>query len=119
MRKKILRDIIISDALTVSDLASKISEKGTTVVKTLMRLGVLATINQVIDPDTAELVATELGHRVQRVTEDNVIKNLIGEYNTVDSKLEKRPPVVTIMGHVDHGKTTLADSLISSNNIIN
>ena len=111
VQEKVLRDIIISDALTVSDLASKISEKGTTVVKTLMRLGVLASINQVIDPDTAELVATELGHRVQRVTEDNVIKNLIGEYNAVDSKLEKRAPVVTIMGHVDHGKTSLLDSL--------
>jgi translation initiation factor IF-2 len=111
VQDRVLRSITISNPLTVSDLANKISEKGVTVVKALMKLGVMATINQVIDPDTAELIATDLGHKVQRVTEDSVIQNLIGEYDEVDSKLETRPPVVTIMGHVDHGKTSLLDAL--------
>lgn len=111
VQEKILRDVVISDAMTVSDLANKMSEKGSNVVKTLIKMGAMATINQLIDADTAELVATELGHRVQRITEDNVIKNLIGADVQGEEQLERRSPVVTVMGHVDHGKTSLLDAL--------
>lgn len=110
-QEKVLRDVVISDAITVADLANKMSEKGSTVVKILMKMGMMATINQVIDADTAELVATELGHRVQRITEDNVIRSLIGDEIVNDETIVRRAPVVTVMGHVDHGKTSLLDAL--------
>lgn len=110
-QEKVLRDIIISDVITVSDLAMKMSEKGSTVIKTLMKLGVMATINQTIDADTAELVATELGHRIQRVTEESIMKDLIADEEENETQLEKRSPIVTVMGHVDHGKTSLLDAL--------
>ncbi len=110
-QEKVLRDVVVSDAITVADLANKMSEKGSTVVKVLMKMGMMATINQVIDADTAELVATELGHRVQRITEDNVIRNLIGDEIVNDETIVRRAPVVTVMGHVDHGKTSLLDAL--------
>lgn len=110
-QEKVLRDIIIGEVITVADLAAKMSEKGATVIKALMKLGVMVTINQTIDADTAELVANELGHRVQRVTEESVMKNLIGDIQINEENLEKRAPVVTVMGHVDHGKTSLLDAL--------
>jgi translation initiation factor IF-2 len=108
--KKVVRDVVIPEAITVQDLANRMAERGVDVIKALMKLGIMATINQVIDPDTAELVVSEFGHRMRRVTEADVETGLAGDTDA-DAVLISRPPVVTIMGHVDHGKTSLLDAL--------
>jgi translation initiation factor IF-2 len=108
--QKVARDVTIPEAITVQELANRMAEKGADVIKTLMKLGVLATITQTIDADTAELVATEFGHRVKRVAESDIETNLSIIDDTSDN-LFPRPPVVTVMGHVDHGKTSLLDAL--------
>jgi translation initiation factor IF-2 len=108
--EKVIRDVIIPESLTVQELANRMAERGGDVIKTLMRMGVMATINQTIDADTAELVVAEFGHNFKRVSEADVLVGLEGD-SDVDSELFSRPPVVTIMGHVDHGKTSLLDAL--------
>jgi translation initiation factor IF-2 len=107
---KIVREVIIPETITVQELANRMAERGVDVVKSLMRMGVMATVNQVIDADTAELVVTEFGHRLRRVAESDVEIGMRGEADT-EEMLEPRAPVVTVMGHVDHGKTSLLDAL--------
>ncbi|MBV8776036.1 MAG: translation initiation factor IF-2 [Alphaproteobacteria bacterium] len=107
---KITREVIIPETITVQELANRMAERGVDVVKALMRMGVMATVNQVIDADTAELVVSEFGHRLRRVAASDVEIGMRGEADTEDM-LEPRAPVVTVMGHVDHGKTSLLDAL--------
>jgi translation initiation factor IF-2 len=109
-QQKVFREVTIPETITVQELAQRMSERGGDVVKTLMRMGVMATINQPIDADTAELVVTEMGHKFKRVAEGDVETGLVEAADAAETMMP-RPPVVTIMGHVDHGKTSLLDAL--------
>jgi translation initiation factor IF-2 len=108
--QKIRRDVVIPETITVQELSNRMAARGADVIKALFTMGVMATINQTIDADTAELVATEFGHNVKRVSDADVEIGLKGEADR-EENLARRPPVVTVMGHVDHGKTSLLDAL--------
>jgi translation initiation factor IF-2 len=110
---KVVRDVILPEQITVQELANRMAARGPEVIKALMKLGIMATITQTLDADTAELVVQEFGHRARRVSESDVEIGLEGLADT-DTDLIVRPPVVTIMGHVDHGKTSLLDALRST-----
>ena len=109
-REKQVRDVVVPEAITVQELANRMAEKGADLVKALFKLGMPVTVNQTIDQDTAELLVEEFGHNITRVS-DSDIDIVNAEDVDADETLQARPPVVTIMGHVDHGKTSLLDAL--------
>ena len=109
-REKQVRDVIVPEAITVQELANRMAEKAADLVKSLFKMGMMVTINQTIDQDTAELLVEEFGHNIQRVSESDVDIDTAADVDAPET-LKPRPPVVTIMGHVDHGKTSLLDAL--------
>ncbi len=112
--QKVYREVILPESITVQELANRMAEPGGDVIKALMKMGVMATINETIDADTAELIIDEFGHKMKRVTEADVEMGLEGIKDD-PTDLKSRPPVVTIMGHVDHGKTSLLDAMRAAN----
>ncbi|MDW6025213.1 translation initiation factor IF-2 [Mesorhizobium sp. BAC0120] len=113
-REKISREVVLPETITIQDLAGRMSERAVDVVKFFMKQGQIMKPGDVIDADTAELIASEFGHTVKRVAESDIEEGL---FNLTDNPedLEPRPPVVTIMGHVDHGKTSLLDAIRNAN----
>ena len=112
--EKVIKDVVIPEVITVQELANRMAEKSADVIKKLMSLGVMATINQPIDADTAQIIVEEFGHKFKRVADSDVEQGLRGEEDKADQLLP-RAPVVTVMGHVDHGKTSLLDALRETN----
>src|SRR5690348_17711916 len=107
---KQVRDVVVPEAITVQELANRMAERGADLVKALFKMGMPVTLTQTIDQDTAELLVTEFGHRIKRVSESDVDIDTSEDVDAPET-LKVRPPVVTIMGHVDHGKTSLLDAI--------
>lgn len=109
-KEKVAREVTIPEVITIQELANRMSERAVDVIKFLMKQGEMHTINDIIDTDTAQLIAEDFGHTVKRVSESDVEEGLMGDDDPADS-LKPRAPIVTVMGHVDHGKTSLLDAL--------
>jgi translation initiation factor IF-2 len=107
---KQVRDVVVPEAITVQELANRMAERGADLVKALFKMGMPVTLTQTIDQDTAELLVTEFGHNIKRVSESDIDIDTSEDVDAAES-LQSRPPVVTIMGHVDHGKTSLLDAI--------
>ena len=112
-KEKLVREVTIPEAITISDLANRMSERAVDVIRLLMKQGQMATINDAIDADTAQLIAEEMGHSVRRVSEADVEEGLFDAADDA-AHMVPRAPVVTVMGHVDHGKTSLLDTIRSA-----
>jgi translation initiation factor IF-2 len=112
-KEKLIREVTIPETITIQELANRMAERGVDVVRLLMRQGQMVKITDVIDADTAQLLAEEMGHTVKRVAESDVEEGLF-DASDDQAVLEPRPPVITIMGHVDHGKTSLLDAIRST-----
>lgn len=112
--EKFSREVIIPEAITIQELSNRMAERAVDIIKLLMKQGQMHTINDVIDADTAQIITEEMGHRARRVAESDVVEGLSADTDA-DDVLKPRPPVVTIMGHVDHGKTSLLDAIRKTN----
>jgi translation initiation factor IF-2 len=108
--QKQIRDVVVPEAITVQELANRMAERGADLVKALFKMGMPVTLTQTIDQDTAELLVTEFGHTIKRVSESDIDIDTSEDVDAPET-LKTRPPVVTIMGHVDHGKTSLLDAI--------